>query len=108
VYAQGHGLKGHGAGHLMAYITERQSGQAVPYLPVTATVRGAGTTHRTLALRPMIDEDGLHYGADVALPRQTRKVTIQVGPTAARVSGAARDRFAKPVTADFDWSADSR
>jgi uncharacterized protein involved in high-affinity Fe2+ transport len=108
VYAQGHGMGGHGAGHLMAYITEPESGQAVPYLPVSARVQGPGNARRTIPLRPMIGEDGLHYGADVALPRQTSRLTILIGPTTARVSGAAKGRFAKPATADFDWSADSR
>jgi len=105
VYAQGHG--GHMA-HLMAFITERESGEAVPYLPVTATVQAAGTARRTITLRPMIGDDGLHYGADVVLPRRTTKLTLVVGPTTARVSASAKGRFSKPTTAVFDWSAKAK
>jgi uncharacterized protein involved in high-affinity Fe2+ transport len=113
VYAQGHG--GHMAhrgapagGHLMAFITERESGEAVPYLPVRATVRAAGTARRTITLRPMNGDDGWHYGADVTLPERTIKLTLVVGPTTARVSAAAKGRFSKPTTAVFDWSAEAK
>ena len=110
VYAEGHG--GHMrhqaapmAGHLMAFITERESGEAVPYLPVTATVQAAGAARRTITLRPMIGDEGFHYGADVTLPKRTTKLTLAVGPTTARVSAAAKGRFSKPATAVFDWGA---
>ena len=93
------------AGHLMAFITERESGGAGPYLPVTATVQGPGTARRTITLRPMIADAGFHYGADVVLPRQTRTLTLVVGPTTLRVLGSAKGRFSKPATAVFDWSA---
>ena len=113
VYTQGHGghmehTSGATAGHLMAFITERESGEAIPYLPVTATVQATGMPRRTLTLRPMIGDDGFHYGADVALPKQTTKLTLAVGPTTARVSGAAKARFSKPTTAVFDWATDPR
>jgi hypothetical protein len=109
----GHGPHaGHGApaaapragGHLMAFITERESGETVPYLPVTATVHGPGAARQTLTLRPMIGDDGFHYGADVALPKQVQRLTLAIGPTTLRVSGSAKERFSKPATAVFDWS----
>jgi hypothetical protein len=119
VYSDGgHHGAGHGAhpgadgpraaGHLMAFITEQQTGQAIPYLPVTATVQAAGAARRTITLRPMLTDDGFHYGADVALSRQTRTLTLVVGPTAMRVGGSAKGRFARPATAVFDWSAPPR
>ena len=113
VYAQGHG--GHmahqgapAAGHLMAFITERQSGEAVPYLPVTATVLAAGRARRTITLRPMIGDDGFHYGADVVLPKRTTRLTLAVGRTTARVSAAVKGRFSKPTTAVFDWATEAK
>jgi len=113
VYAQGHG--GHmahqgapAAGHLMAFITERQSGEAVPYLPVTATVHAAGRARRTITLRPMIGDDGFHYGADVVLPTRTTRLTLAVGRTTARVSAAVKGRFSKPTTAVFDWATEAK
>jgi len=116
VYSQGH--SGHGghmgrqgapaSGHLMAFITERESGESVPYLPVTATVQAPGAARRTLTLRPMIGDDGFHYGADVALPKRTTKLTLVVGRTTARVSAAAKGRFSKPTTAVFDWATEAK
>jgi uncharacterized protein involved in high-affinity Fe2+ transport len=111
VYTQGHGehMQHHGspapagAGHLMAFITERESGEAVPYLPVTVTVQATGTARRTITLRPMVGDGGLHYGADVILPKQTTKLTLLVGPTTMRVLAPAKGRFSKPATAIFDW-----
>lgn len=107
VYADG-GHAGHAAphagGHLMAFITEKETGETIPYLPVTATVQGPGSARRTITLRPMVGDGGFHYGADVALSQQTRKLTLAIGPTTMRVTGAAKGRFAKPATAVFDWS----
>lgn len=107
----GHAAKGaqrrHG-GHLMAFITEKETGEMIPYLPVTATVHGPGSARRTIALRPMVGDGGFHYGADVALPRRTQKLTLAIGPTTMRVTGAAKGRYGKPATAVFEWSATAR
>ena len=95
----------HSAGHLMAFITERETGEAVPYLPVTvtATVSGGGTGRRTITLRPMVSDGGFHYGADVTLPERTNKLTLVIGATTMRVASSAKGRFTKPVTAIVDW-----
>ena len=113
VYAKEHGgHAGHhgvaAAGHLMAFITERATGETVPYLPVRAIVQAAGTTRRTITLRPMFDDRGFHYGADVTLPERTTRLTLVVGPTTARVLAPAKGRYAKPTTAIFDWGAASK
>lgn len=114
VYADGghEGHAGHGAGsaaggHLMAFITEKETGEAIPYLPVIATVQGPGI-RRTITLRPMTGDGGFHYGADVALSKQTRKLTLAIGPATMRVTGSAKGRYSKPATAVFDWSAAAR
>ena len=110
----GHGAHGdHAAsrsarGHLMAFITERDTGEAVPYLPVTATVQESGAARRTITLRPMMGDGGFHYGADVRLSRRTTQLTLVVGPTTMRVVGDARGRFSKPARAVFDWGATSK
>ena len=96
------------AGHLMAFITERESGESVPYLPVTATVQAPGAARRSITLRPMIGDDGFHYGADVVLPKRTTKLTLVVGPTTVRTSAAAKGRFSKPTTAVFDWATEAK
>jgi hypothetical protein len=118
VYTDG-GHAGHGehtgppgsrrpAGHLMAFITEQETGEAVAYLPVTATVQAPGTARRTITLRPMMGDGGFHYGADVLLPSQTTKLTLVVGPTTVRVLGEAKGRFSKPARAVFDWSTPAK
>jgi hypothetical protein len=111
VYADGghEGHAGHAAGgHLMAFITEKETGETIPYLPVTATVQGPGTARRTVTLRPMVGDGGFHYGADVALSKRTQKLTLAIGPTTMRVTGSAKGRYSKPATAVFDWSAAAR
>jgi uncharacterized protein involved in high-affinity Fe2+ transport len=92
-------------GHLMAFITEKETGESVPYLPVTATVQGPGSTRRTIALRPMVGDGGFHYGADVVLSRRTARLTLAIGPPTLRITGSAKERLTKPATAVFDWSA---
>jgi uncharacterized protein involved in high-affinity Fe2+ transport len=108
-----HAHGGHGAsaasprapGHLMAFVSDRETGESIPYLPVTATVQRAGAGRRTIALRPMLGADGFHYGADVLVSPHADKVTVAVGPTTMRVLSPVKGRFGKPTTAVFDWSA---
>jgi mono/diheme cytochrome c family protein len=92
-------------GHLMAFITEKGTGEPIPYLPVTATLQGPGASRRTITLRPMISDRGFHYGADVVLTKQTEKLRLAIGPPTMRVLPSATARFTKPATAVFDWSA---
>jgi hypothetical protein len=116
VYADGgrgghsshHGAAARPAGHLMAFITSRESGEAVPYLPVTLTVHAAGAGRRTLTLRPMLGDDGLHYGADVALPRKASRLTVLIGPATVPLLGAAKARMSKPASAVFEWGGPAK
>jgi len=104
---------GHGApaastpatGHLMAFISDAETGEAVPYLPVTATLRAGGAARRTITLRPMVGDTGFHYGADVAVDERNGQLTLVVGPTTMRVLSSAKGRFGKRATAVFDLSA---
>jgi hypothetical protein len=115
--AGGHGHDGHGehgthasghgsnvAGHLMAFVADRDTAEPVPYLSVTATVHASGRPARTLKLAPMVSGEGFHYGAKVTLPERTTKITLAVGPTTMQVVGTAKGRFGKLVTASFDWA----
>ncbi len=120
VYGDGHqshdgghgghgGHAGHGAppsrGHLMAFITDRDSDEAVPYLPVTATVVAVGRPPLTVRLAPMLGGHGFHYGADVILPERTQKITVAIGAATVAVTGSDKTRFKRPVSAVFDWAA---
>ena len=108
VYAGG-GHAGHGApsraagGHLQVFVADRQSGEPVPYLPVSATLRGGGMKPRVLKLLPMVDAQGFHYGVDVRIPDATDKVVVSIGRTTMRVMPPAARRFTKPVTVEFEW-----
>jgi len=90
-------------GHLMVFVTDVESGEPVPYLPVSAAIRSVETAPRTVRLRPMIGGSGFHYGADVTLPDDTVKVTLTLGAPALKTMGPAAGRFSKPVTLSFDW-----
>jgi uncharacterized protein involved in high-affinity Fe2+ transport len=103
------GGHGHGTattkatGHLMVFVADATSGEPVPYLPVTAVIRGEQSASRTVRLSPMIGASGFHYGADVTLPDDTTKVTLTLGAASLKTMGAAAGRFRKPVTLSFDW-----
>jgi uncharacterized protein involved in high-affinity Fe2+ transport len=90
-------------GHLMVFVADALSGDAVPYLPVTATIRSVESAPRTVRLQPTIGPSGFHYGADVTLPDDTIKVTLALGAATLKTTGAAAGRFSKPVTLSFDW-----
>jgi mono/diheme cytochrome c family protein len=97
---------GHGpmaaAGHLMVFVTDRASGEPVPYLPVIATIRAAGKPARTVKLAPMVGAGGFHYGANVVLPDGAEKITLTIGRPAMQVMESAKGRYATPVTVVFD------
>jgi mono/diheme cytochrome c family protein len=90
-------------GHLMVFVTDAVSGNAVPYVPISVAIRSVETAPRTLRLSPMLGAAGFHYGADVTLPDDTVKVTLTLGVAGLKTMGAAAGRFSKPVTVSFDW-----
>ncbi|MBI2493325.1 MAG: c-type cytochrome [Candidatus Rokubacteria bacterium] len=93
-----------GAGHLMVFVSDATTGEPVPYLPVTVTLRGEGLKPRTVRLAPMVGAQGFHYGASVAVADETETATIAIGRTTMRVMPSAKGRFVRPVTIRLDWS----
>jgi hypothetical protein len=91
-------------GHLMVFVADATTGEAVPYLPVSAVVAAGSAAPRTVRLVPMLGDTGFHYGADVALPEGTTKLTLTLGAAGLKTMGTATGRFGKPVTVSFDWS----
>jgi len=96
------------AGHLMAFVSDADTGDAVPYLPVSAGVEIQGAPTRVVKLVPMAGRSGFHYGADATLPAGTRRIVLTIGATTMPVMGQDRGRYARAQTVAFDWSAPAK
>lgn len=92
-----------GAGHLMVFVNDASTGEPVPYLPVSVTLRTKGGAPRTVQLVPMVGENGFHYGANVSVPGSTSSVAVTLGPTTMRVMPSVAGRFSKRVIVEFEW-----
>ncbi len=92
-------------GHLMVFVADRATGEPVPYLPVSATIRAAGKPARSVKLLPMVGGQGFHYGVNVALPAGAHTVTLTIGAVTIQAMASAKGRFAKPVTVVFERGA---
>jgi len=101
----GHGAPSAAPGHLMVFVSDRATGEPVPYLPVTATIRASGKPARAVKLSPMVGGQGFHYGANVMLPEGAHTITLTIGPATMQVMASAKGRFAKPVTVVFERPA---
>ncbi|HXH13273.1 MAG TPA: iron transporter [Alphaproteobacteria bacterium] len=105
-----HGSHGGGAAkalkqpHLMAFIMDARTGEAVPYLPVTLTIPSPKQPARTVNLMPMMGDHGFHYGADITLPKHPAKVTLSIGATSMGVMAAIAGRYSKPQVISFNWA----
>jgi Cytochrome c len=104
-HAHHHGGGGAGAPapHLMVFVSDAALGEPVPYLPISARIHADGAPPRVVRLNPMLGGAGFHYGADVAVPATTRKITIAIGRPSLKVMAAAAGRFARGVEVSFDW-----
>jgi hypothetical protein len=95
-------------GHLMAFVIDAETGDAVPYLPVTAEVHVRGISPRAVKLTPMMGAAGFHYGADATLPQGTQRIVLTIGAARIQAMGADRARYARPQRVAFDWSAPAK
>ena len=98
----GHGTPSAAPGHLMVFVSDRATGEPVPYLPVRATIRASGKPARAVKLSPMVGSQGFHYGANVTLPEGAHTITLTIDPATMQVMASAKGRFAKPVTVVFE------
>jgi len=85
-------------------VSDTETGEAVPYLPISAVITAGKTAPRTVRLVPMLDAAGFHYGADVTLPEGTTRLTLKLGAPGLKTMGTAAARFGRPVTVSFNWS----
>jgi mono/diheme cytochrome c family protein len=89
--------------HVLVFVADKATGDAVPYLPVTLTLKTEGQRPRTVRLEPMVGAQGFHYGADLTIPDEVDQVLVSIRPTTMKVMDSARGRFTKQATASFDW-----
>jgi uncharacterized protein involved in high-affinity Fe2+ transport len=88
---------------VLVFVTDKETGEAVPYLPVTLTLKTERAKPRVIRLAPMMGADGFHYGADATIPDEVEQVHISIGRATMTVMASAKGRFTRPVTASFDW-----
>jgi uncharacterized protein involved in high-affinity Fe2+ transport len=91
------------AAHLMVFVSDTALGEPLPYLPVTATIHADKAAPRVLRLSPMLGANGFHYGADIALPAATRKITVAIGKPTLRLMPATAGRFSRGAEVSFEW-----
>jgi uncharacterized protein involved in high-affinity Fe2+ transport len=94
--------------HLMVMLSDAQTGAAIPYGSVWATVRKAGKIVFDERLWPMISRFmGTHFGNNVALPGSgTYSVSLLIGPPQAARHIEYAKVWLKPhrVAFTFHWS----
>ena len=98
----GHGAPSAAPGHLMVFVKDRVTGEPVPYLPLTASIRAAGKPAQTVKLSPMVGGQGFHYGVNVTVPEGPNTITLTIGAATMQVMATARGHYAKPVTVVFE------
>ena len=87
----------------MVFVTDRETGEPVPYLPVQMKLTARGKAARVVTLAPTMGADPFHYGAIVRVPDDVETIGVSIGPTTMRVTGATPGRYRKAVTATFEW-----
>lgn len=95
--------------HLELLVSDVNTRQFVPYLPVTATVRGDGGAF-AVKLHPMLGMGGLHYGANISLPAKGRyEISFRIDPPEVMAYQEVLDllkekgKYLKPAHASFSW-----
>jgi uncharacterized protein involved in high-affinity Fe2+ transport len=95
--------------HLMVQLNDAQTGVAIPYASVWATVTKGSAMPFDNRLWPMISRYmGPHYGDDVSLPGAgTYKLTLLVSPPVSARHVEYQNVWLKPhqVTFTFHWAA---
>lgn len=98
--------------HLMALVWDPETKRTLPNAGVTVDIERDGEPLDEQVIYPMLSARmGFHYGANFSLDGDgTYDVTVSVGGTSIRQTGAYRGRFGDPasVTLPFEYSAAAR
>lgn len=99
--------------HLMALVWDPQTGRVLPDAGLSVDIERDGESLEEGVIYPMLSQRmGFHYGANVPLPAGdgTYDVTLSVGGTDIRRTGAYRGRFgdSASVPIEFAYSAETR
>ena len=92
------------SGHLMVFVVDVTTGEPLPYLPVSATLRSEGGAPRVVRLAPMLGGTGFHYGADVTVPATTKTITVAIGKPTVPLMPSAAAGLGAGAQVRFDWS----
>jgi hypothetical protein len=89
-------------GRLQIFV--QAAGHPVPYLPVTAVVKGPGKAERRISLQPTLAEEGFHYTAPVTIPDGATHITVAVGPvTVVKLAPGLSPELRRRQFTTFDW-----
>lgn len=91
--------------HLMVQLNDAQTGVAIPYASVWATIKQGTKTPYNGSLWPMISRyTGPHYGDDLSLPGAgTYQLTLLVSPPVSARHLEYQDVWLKPHTMSFTF-----
>ncbi|ELY50821.1 DUF7350 domain-containing protein [Natronococcus jeotgali] len=97
-------VRDHHAVHLMATVTDLETGLAVP-TSVTTTIRSRGERVEERTLWPMLSQRmGFHHGDNAALGEDGPHVaTVRIEPTRVETAGAIADRLERSRTVDVEF-----
>ena len=103
-HAHGGGMAmGQVSGRLRVFLADPTSGQPIPYTPVSARIEVPGKPAQTVKLAPSLGQEGFHYGANVALPSETNRIMLSIGPTSMRLGPGAPEGLKRAQAVAFDW-----
>ena len=96
--------------HLMATVWDPETGMAIPETGLSIELERDGSLLSEEVIYPMLSQRmGVHYGGNFTLPADgDYRARIDVGALSIRRTGAFRDRFDEPATAEIPFRFTAR
>jgi mono/diheme cytochrome c family protein len=86
---------------LLVFLTDSVSGQPIPYATVSARIEAPGRSAQMIKLVPSFGSDGFHYGADLAIPEASNRITLSIGATTMQLGRGAPEGLKRPQRVTF-------